>query len=88
MARVEHAAAGAEDPKGTRNTRRRSVDDGAVVLGASSLTWQGHEFLDAIRNDTIWNKTKNVVAERGGAIPFELIKELAIKLARTAFDLG
>ncbi|EOV9525803.1 DUF2513 domain-containing protein [Bacillus cytotoxicus] len=24
----------------------------------SSLTWEGHEFLDAIKNDTVWNNVK------------------------------
>lgn len=51
------------------------------------LTWDGHEFLDAIRNDTIWSQTKSVVAEKGGSIPFELLKELAITVARTYFGL-
>ena len=25
---------------------------------AERLTWEGHEFLDTIRSDTVWNKTK------------------------------
>ncbi|MGH0852572.1 DUF2513 domain-containing protein [Bacillus cytotoxicus] len=24
----------------------------------SSLTWEGHEFLNAIKNDTVWNNVK------------------------------
>ncbi|MFU2029133.1 MULTISPECIES: DUF2513 domain-containing protein [Bacillus] len=53
----------------------------------SSLTWDGHEFLDAIRNDTVWNKVKKTVAEKGGSIPFEVMKALAIK-TETAVFLG
>ncbi|MED2935205.1 DUF2513 domain-containing protein [Bacillus wiedmannii] len=51
----------------------------------SSLTWDGHEFLDAIRNDTVWNKVKKTVAEKGGSIPFEVMKALAIKTATAVF---
>ncbi|WP_069130672.1 DUF2513 domain-containing protein [Rhodohalobacter halophilus] len=42
-----------------------------------SLTWQGHEFLDAIRNDTVWEKLKAKLKEQGGNIPFHVVKELA-----------
>src|SRR5262249_20412628 len=52
------------------------------------LTWAGHEFLDAARNDTIWNKTKHVVKEKGGAIPFEVLKALLIKMTAALFGLG
>lgn len=31
----------------------------------SSLTWQGHEFLDSIKSDTIWNKTKEEIKSKG-----------------------
>jgi hypothetical protein len=49
------------------------------------LTWDGHEFLDAIRNDTVWNKTKRVIADKGGSIPFDVLKDLALKFTRTHF---
>ena len=31
----------------------------------SRLTWAGHEFLDSIRNDTLWNKVKGKLLEAG-----------------------
>jgi len=52
------------------------------------LTWQGHEFLDAIRNDTVWSKTKEIVKEKGGAIPFAILQQLVIKVAASFFGLG
>lgn len=54
----------------------------------TSLTWDGHEFLDAVRNDTVWTKTKDLVKEKGGSVPFEVIKALAIKFAGSLFGLG
>jgi len=47
-----------------------------------SLTWQGHEFLDAVRNDTVWTKLKAKLSEQGGNIPLHLLKELAAQYAR------
>ena len=32
-----------------------------------SLTWQGHEFLDAARDNTRWNQAKDKVQKIGGA---------------------
>ena len=45
------------------------------------LTWQGHEFLDNIRDKNRWNKIKEIVKSKGGSFSFELIKSLAIKLS-------
>ncbi len=44
------------------------------------LTWAGNDFLDAIENDNIWNKTKEVVKQKGlevGQLSFEVIKTFA-----------
>jgi hypothetical protein len=55
---------------------------------ALKMTWEGHEFLDAIRNDTVWNKVKEVAKEKGGGLTFEVIKALALKFASSLFGLG
>ncbi|MEK8080154.1 DUF2513 domain-containing protein [Pseudomonas sp. XK-1] len=44
---------------------------------ARSLTWEGHEFLDAIRSDTVWTKTKKIFTDQGISMTFELISEVA-----------
>jgi hypothetical protein len=33
------------------------------------LTWQGSEFLDAVRNATVWNKVKAALVKAGGRQP-------------------
>ena len=40
------------------------------------LTWKGHEFLDAARNDSIWQKTTGTVRSKGLSLTFDLLKEL------------
>ena len=45
-----------------------------------SLTWKGHEFLDATRNEGIWQKLKAELKDRGMSLPFSLIQDLAIKI--------
>ena len=36
------------------------VSGAQVVDAVRKLTWQGHEFLDAARNETIWKEAKEV----------------------------
>jgi hypothetical protein len=41
---------------------------------AKRLTWAGHEFIDAARSDTVWQKTKTIVREKTGVLTFEALK--------------
>lgn len=50
---------------------------------AIGLTWKGHEFLDAIRNESVWSKVKSKLAAAGGSLPIEVIKTLAIETAKS-----
>src|SRR3954468_16155060 len=40
------------------------------------LTWEGHDFLDAVRGSDIWRQTKHGVDEVG-SFSFDLVKALA-----------
>lgn len=57
----------------------------AVLVLPIRLTWQGHEFLDAIKNDTVWQRIKDTVKEKGGSIPFDVLKALALKYVGSLF---
>jgi hypothetical protein len=39
------------------------------------LTWDGCEFSDAIQDDTLWNKAKEVVLKPGLSFTFDTLKE-------------
>jgi hypothetical protein len=47
---------------------------GQKVYSPISLTWQGHDFLDAARDDTIWRKAKSKILESGGGLAFDVLK--------------
>jgi hypothetical protein len=47
---------------------------------ANRLTWEGHDFLEAARNESVWRKAKQIVAEKGGGLTFEVLKSLLSKL--------
>jgi len=50
------------------------------------LTWDGYEFLDAARNEGIWNKAKGVLADKGLGMPFDILKSLLLKLGQEAIS--
>lgn len=53
-----------------------------------TLTWQGHEFLDAARDNTRWNKAKVLIKEKGGGVVFELLKQLLLEMMKSSIGLG
>jgi DNA-binding transcriptional ArsR family regulator len=52
-----------------------------ATLLPTRLTWQGHEFLDAAKNEAIWQKTKKLVQEKGGALTFDVAKAVLAQVA-------
>jgi hypothetical protein len=48
---------------------------------AIRLTWGGHEFLDAVRSDTVWNKAKDSFIKSGLSMTLDLVKSVASDIA-------
>jgi hypothetical protein len=42
------------------------------LIEFAGLTWAGHDFVDAVRNPVVWDKTKQVAAAAGG-VTIELL---------------
>lgn len=71
--------------------------EGMAIRGASGeftgaaisrLTWTGHDFLDASRDDKTWNKFLGIMKDKGLSLTFDLTlawlkKELATKAGLT-----
>jgi hypothetical protein len=67
---------------------RMMIEDAGLVTGIQAhtigslnwlelkLTWQGHDFLDSVRDPEIWAKTKSA-AEGARGFTFDLFKDLA-----------
>jgi len=51
------------------------------------LTWHGHEFLDAARNDSLWVKAKDIVLKQGGAMTFEVLHVVLKRLVLQAIHI-
>jgi Hypothetical protein (DUF2513) len=54
---------------------------------AFNPSWEGHDFIDAVRNDAVWTKLKTQASEKGASLPFEVLKSLAIEAVKKLFGL-
>ena len=67
---------------------RRAADDGGMTTtGILRITWKGHEFLDAARNDGVWSSTRAMLESHGLTVPLDLLMELLRDSARQYLDL-
>jgi hypothetical protein len=53
----------------------------------SSLTWDGHEFADAARDETRWRKAMGVVQEKGGTVTIGALTQLLVSLMKSTLGL-
>ena len=47
---------------------------GGICWKPKRLTYAGHQFLDAARSDTVWQKAKSLVAKSTGTLTLEGLK--------------
>jgi hypothetical protein len=51
------------------------------------LTWAGHDFLDAARDDALWRQATEKVTAQVGSVAFEVLKAVLSDLASRALGL-
>lgn len=66
------------------------MGDEGFLIGVGEVTFRmtshGHDYLDAIRDEGIWNKTKEAVVASGGAATFEILKSVAQAFVKTKLE--
>jgi hypothetical protein len=65
----------------------RSQGSRGDVIGISTLTWEGHEWIDLVRDPRVWDEAKSTLQENGGALSFELTKAVATRIHRLRVGL-
>ena len=53
----------------------------------SRLTLQGHDYLDTVRNNEIWSKTKASIVKLGTSVAFSTITRIASRLLESSLPL-
>lgn len=59
------------------NYKGQYGDNELQFFGVGRLTWCGHELLDKIKSDTVWNKTKDTIQKKGIPFVLDAVKEIA-----------
>jgi hypothetical protein len=58
----------------------------AIIFG---LTWEGHDFLDAARDDTIWKAARDKIIKPGMSWTFSILLEwLKQEVRRRVLDIS
>ena len=52
------------------------------------LTWEGHEFLDAARDQGLWDRVKAAGSDHAVGMSFELMKVFLIELPKNTLFGG
>ncbi|MEI6841653.1 MAG: DUF2513 domain-containing protein [Methanomicrobiales archaeon] len=60
-----------------------SDNAGILRYGIDRMTWAGHEFLDACRNEGRWIKAKEIFSNLDG-VTFDVSKQVLVSLMTTA----
>lgn len=56
-------------------------------LKPTRLTWEGHEFLDAARDNTRWEKAKGAMSQAGG-FALDVMKQLLVQYLKAELKLS
>lgn len=60
------------------------TDSSGFDWKAKSLTWKGHEFIEAARNNSRWQEAKKYILEKGGSVTFEILKAVLSESIKNA----
>ena len=66
----------------------QTFSGGHIRISFAQLTWPGHEFLNATRDNTVWKKVKGEISEKGGSFTFDIVKALATEILSGRLNLG
>lgn len=71
---------------------KRQWDWGVACGEVRGLTWDGQDYLDAVRDERVWSKTRKAIRESVGSCTFDTIKavcsSVAVKVALGAVGMA
>lgn len=66
------------------------IEDGGGNVESAYIkkpTWLGHEYLDAMRDSTVWNKAKEAILKKGSSWTFDLLKDVLAQVIANQIGL-
>jgi hypothetical protein len=72
--------AGFLDGHPRRNTNSAGGADSSLI---TDLSWEGHEFLGVMKDQTAWGKIKSAFSpDELGTLPFAILKDVGVALVK------
>lgn len=68
--------------------RSSTTSDRIISVIPFELTWDGHEFLDKIRNENVWRKVRDTITSKSGSLAFAVVNQVATRLALELVQRG
>ena len=62
------------------------ADNTIYSFGVGSLTWDGNDYLDKIRDNSIWKKTKDVIVKKGLPLVLDTVKTISTAFITAATE--
>lgn len=62
------------------------ADGDIYYFEVGALTWEGNDYLDKIRDNSIWRKTKDTITQRGLPLALDTIKTVATAFITAAVE--
>lgn len=50
-------------------------------------TWEGHEFLDAARSESVWKDATGKIAKTGATVSFDVLKAVLVAITKESLGL-
>ena len=64
------------------------MDSPSPVAIPTSMTWEGHEFLEAARQSSTWEAAKEKISKAGAGLTFEVLKAVLVAISKGALGLS
>lgn len=68
--------------------RITKADGGFIVFYRLRLSWVGNDFYDTFKNDSVWERAKEITKEKGFealGVPFDVLIELGKQIIKNMF---
>ncbi|WP_445010419.1 DUF2513 domain-containing protein [Vreelandella stevensii] len=69
------------------STNSKTTPQRVITVYPFGLSWEGHEFLDAMHNETVAAQVRSKLGSTLSDVPFTIIRELALALGRAHVGL-
>lgn len=62
-------------------------EDSSPNWWINNLTSAGHDFADAVRNETVWNKATGIIKDKAAGVTLDILKQVLASVIKSTLGL-